>query len=269
MPSTVAVAVAAVLANQVAARRLSVKLLMENWRKYLLTESIDSRIMKQIDKAQEMGCIIYVNDGQNAGWVEIVETASNLSAGKVEWEYSAGQYGSCNGAAVVELAKSDEGLGPLAYDVAIEVSGGLTSDRKEVSDEAEQVWKTYVDSRKDVEIDQLDVHKDYGYDQLTPDNANDDCDQIPATQRYKGQWSDSALSKVVYKKGRPVVDELQSRGMLKMVAAEGRDFQKDSSYIKDHEGNKEELIGDGGQDNSEPYEKNPIKKRSKGAPPAG
>ena len=50
---------------------------------------------------------------------------------------------------------------------------------------------------------------------------------------------------------------------------EGRDFQKDSSYIKDHEGNKEELIGDGGQDNSEPYEKNPIKKRSKSAPPAG
>lgn len=50
---------------------------------------------------------------------------------------------------------------------------------------------------------------------------------------------------------------------------EGRDWQKDSSYIKDHEGNKEELIGDGGQDNSEPYEKNPIKKRSKSAPPAG
>ena len=50
---------------------------------------------------------------------------------------------------------------------------------------------------------------------------------------------------------------------------EGRDFQKDSSYIKDHEDNKEELIGDGGQDNSEPYEKKPIKKRSNSAPPAG
>ena len=49
---------------------------------------------------------------------------------------------------------------------------------------------------------------------------------------------------------------------------EGRDFQKDSSYIKDHANNKEELIGDGGQDNSEPYDKEPIKKRSKSAPPA-
>lgn len=48
---------------------------------------------------------------------------------------------------------------------------------------------------------------------------------------------------------------------------EGRDFQKDSSYVKDHADNKEELIGDGGQDNSEPYDKEPIKKRSKSAPP--
>lgn len=50
---------------------------------------------------------------------------------------------------------------------------------------------------------------------------------------------------------------------------EGKDFQKDSSYVKDHPENKEELIGDGGQENSPPYNKKPIKKRSKSAPPAG
>ena len=43
IPNTVAVAVAAVLANQVAARRLSVKLLMENWRKFLAEELSGSK----------------------------------------------------------------------------------------------------------------------------------------------------------------------------------------------------------------------------------
>ena len=46
------------------------------------------------------------------------------------------------------------------------------------------------------------------------DNPDDDCDQIPATQRYKGDWSKSALSKIFFKDGTPVVDELDSRGML-------------------------------------------------------
>ena len=88
------------------------------------------------------------------------------------------------------------------------------SDRTEVSDSAEAVWEKYMNSRKDVNSDQLDIHKDYGFDQLTPDNDDDDCDQIPATQRYKAGWSKSALSKIFFKDEMPVVDELDSRGML-------------------------------------------------------
>ena len=48
-----------------------------------------------------------------------------------------------------------------------------------------------------------------------------------------------------------------------------RDWQKESERVLDHEQNKDEIIGDGGQNNSEPYHKEPIKKRSKSAPPAG
>jgi len=225
--------------------------------------------MKQIDKAQEMGCMVYLNDGSGGGWVEIVATTSKFSAAKVEWEYSNGQYGSCDGAAFVEWAGSDEGLGPLAYDVAIEVTGGLASDRKEVSDAAEEVWKTYVSSRKDVEVGQLDIDIESDMPQLTPKNPNDDCLQLPAKQKYVYDWSDSALSKVIYKKGRPVMDELEKRGMLKVVALEERDWQKESERITGHEQNKETIIGDGGQGNSKPYEKDPIKKRSKSAPPGG
>lgn len=78
-----------------------------------------------------------------------------------------------------------------------------------------------------------------------------------------GKLTDTAVFKRL---GRVVLLDVVS---VEKGVDEGRDFQKDSSYIKDHAGNKEELIGGGGQDNSEPYEKNPIKKRSKSAPPAG
>ena len=46
------------------------------------------------------------------------------------------------------------------------------------------------------------------------DNLDDDGDQIPATQKYKGDWHKSALSKAYFKSGTPVVDELRKRGML-------------------------------------------------------
>jgi len=195
-----------------------VKFLMENWRKYLITEAIDSRIMKQIDKAQEMGCKVVVLDKRDYGFAEIVQgeegSYSYTTIAKVSWTYNDGQFGECNKAAWVQASNAHDNLGPLAYDVAVEVSGGLMSDRTEVSDSAEAVWEKYMNSRKDVSSDQLDIHKDYGFDQLTPDNPDDDCDQIPATQRYKGDWFKSALSKIFFKDGTPVVDELDSRGML-------------------------------------------------------
>jgi len=49
---------------------------------------------------------------------------------------------------------------------------------------------------------------------------------------------------------------------------EGRDYQKESERVTDHERNKDELLGDGGQENKTPYENEPIKPRSKSAPPA-
>ena len=52
-------------------------------------------------------------------------------------------------------------------------------------------------------------------------------------------------------------------------ALQERDWQKESERVVDHPENKEELLGKGGNDNSGPYEEEPIKPRSKGAPPAG
>lgn len=193
------------------------KLLREYIRALLIESAIDPRIMKQIDTAQRLECKVYVQDSKENGKVEIVSTPDNLSMGKVEWEYNRGQYGNCSGAPSVNWSYSDENLGPLAYDVAIEVSGGLTSDRTEVSAAAENVWKNYMNSRSDVQNDQLDILDGYGYEQLTPGNEDDDCDQIPATQRYEDEWYKSAMAKVFFKNGTPVVDELRKRGMYEEV----------------------------------------------------
>jgi len=187
---------------------------MENWRRFLLTESIDSRIMKQIDKAQQMGCKVYAVNKRDHGFAEIVQGESNLSIAKVQWAANDGSFGECNKASWVNSSDAHDELGPLAYDVAMEQTGGLMADRTEVSDSAEAVWEKYMNSREDVQQDQLDIHNDYGFPQLTPDNPDDDCDQIPATQKYKGDWSKSALSKIFFKKGTPVMDELRKRGML-------------------------------------------------------
>ena len=50
------------------------KLLREYIRE-LLTESIDPRIMKQIDKAEEMGCKVVIVDTGGYGIAEIVQGA--------------------------------------------------------------------------------------------------------------------------------------------------------------------------------------------------
>ena len=88
------------------------------------------------------------------------------------------------------------------------------SDRTEVSHEAMVVWDYYTNNRPDVQVDQLDILKDYGEQQLTPDDKSDDCDQVPAYDRYKSDWHKSGLSKKISKRGTPVIDELKARGML-------------------------------------------------------
>jgi len=61
---------------------------------------------------------------------------------------------------------------------------------------------------------------------------------------------------------------LVSAESVEKAVGEGRDYQKESERVTDHERNKDELLGDGGQENKAPYENEPIKPRSKSAPPA-
>jgi hypothetical protein len=120
--------------------------------------------------------------------------------------------GKCGGAGgVVQSSTAKTGMGPLAYDVAIEETGGLglISDRATVSSSARAVWDYYLKNRPDVEAVQLDDQ----YNSLTPEDA-DNCDQMVADDGW-GSWIESPLSKLYKKSGTPVMDELRKRGMLR------------------------------------------------------
>ena len=185
--------------------------LLREYIRELLTESaIDPKIMKMIEKATQLGLFVVV--GPNS--VRIESQGGNLYA-EVNWD-SYPDYGPCLDGAYVTGARApgNSEMGPLAYDVAIEVTGGLMSDRTEVSDEAERVWDYYLNNRPDVQSQQLDIMPDYDARQLTPRNKGDDCDQIPAHTKYGDDWHTSSLSKKFYKRGTPVMDELRERGLL-------------------------------------------------------
>lgn len=137
--------------------------------------------------------------------------------------------GKCRGA--YEVTKSIvgiNGLGPLLYDIAMEVAGpaGIMPDRRMVSPEARRVWNYYLDSRPDVTHDQLDSKPGT----ITPDIEEDDCLQDAAGEvvinpekgryaslRRGGDWVKSPLSKVYRKRGTPTIDRLRALGIIDIV----------------------------------------------------
>ena len=189
------------------------KLLREYIRE-LLTESIDSKIMSMIDRAEEAGFRAFVKPGYAAVYDPTIDVSKyydgyvgsiNRVAG-VSWNHiNTGEFGfPCSGARPVSVSGSkDFGMGPLAYDLAIEASGGLMSDRVEVSKEAENVWRYYMKNRPDVIVTQLDNEKN----KLTPEKE----DNCPHPRRFSIK---SPLTKMYSKAGTPVMDELRKRGML-------------------------------------------------------
>ena len=188
------------------------KLLREYIRELLTESTVHPRIMRMIDRLEkEEGGKVKIHKYQ-----VLVKDRQMKTLAQVSFDPTGGMYGNCSGASIVSIAEAEGGYGPLAYDIAIEATGGLAADRTEVSDEAEAVWDYYANYRKDVQVDQLDIDymNSYGEDQLTPDNKSDDCDQVPAYSKYGPEWADTGLSKKISKAGTPVIDELRKRGML-------------------------------------------------------
>ena len=133
--------------------------------------------------------------------------------------------GKCLNAWEIQLANvtGTGGMGPLLYDVAMELSGrnGLMPDRVAVSAEARSVWEFYLRNRPDIEVMQLDsvdseVTPDVPGDFLTPGFDDDNCLQNSAWEHIRDAWADSALSKAYRVKGggTPTIDELRRLGLI-------------------------------------------------------
>ena len=127
--------------------------------------------------------------------------------------------GKCIGAYEVNQSyvgdSGPDGLGPLLYDIAMELTGpaGLMSDRSIVSPSARKVWQYYHDRRPDVDHLQLDSLPGT----ITPYNEEDDCYQQSARDDAR-DWKKSSLSKVYRKKGTPVIDRLKALGIIEIVS---------------------------------------------------
>ena len=195
------------------------KLLREYIREKLLTESVDPKIMSMIDKLENNGGHVEILPDRVIVWEPPLSDKSwpttNRHVAVVAYETPHElQAGRCAGAdSIVTSSHAKTGLGPLAYDVAIEQTGGLglMPDRYTVSNAAAAVWDKYYSSRPDVQAVQTDDHDN----SLTPEN-DDNCDQKSAMHNQGNyHFEKSSLSKVYKKSGTPVMDELRKRGMLK------------------------------------------------------
>ena len=189
--------------------------LIREYIRELLTESIDSKIISMIDKLEGLEGFVEIMPDRAVVMINKVVRGDRypVPLGAVVWG-DGRLSGPCLGAKIVSSSHMKKGFGPLAYDVAIEATGGLAPDRDSVSKSANAVWDRYMNGRADVQALQLDNDRNH----LTPEDK-DNCDQRSA-RVDSGGWSpigsfwDSSLSKVYKKSGTPVMDELRKRSML-------------------------------------------------------
>lgn len=117
----------------------------------------------------------------------------------------------------VVLSNAAHGLGPLLYDIVMEVAseigGGLYSDRSEVSGEARNIWSYYDSNRPDVQKFDMDSPQN----ERTPD-LYDNCDiELVRSEMGQEEWWKNPLGKVYVKKGSPTIKRLMQLGKIEIV----------------------------------------------------
>lgn len=201
------------------------KIIREEIRKNFLHEA-----MYTPEKASSIGLIFTVkrhNFGNGGYLITASFPGASGPIGTVSISRSLG-IGKCLGAYEVTSADTRiDGLGPLLYDIAMEVAGnaGIMSDRRLVSPEARKVWNHYFKNRSDVQNSQLDSNPGT----LTPSD-DDDCQQVSssffvpdpergafASLRQGADWVSSPLSKVYRKRGTPIIDKLRELNIISFV----------------------------------------------------
>lgn len=199
------------------------KLLMENWRGFLLQEAmatpkdLPNGVGVRVKISPQRFEISYVASSN----VNIYGAISILKPGNVKGA------GPClNACLVEETSETTKGFGPMLYEIAIELASahfeGLTADRVVVSQDALNVWKKY-SKRSDVDHKQLDTYvggvfgDEKGFDkpQLTPEDPTDDC--YMSSAHSEGNWTKSPLSKVYRKDSQDFIKKLKRFGKIEFV----------------------------------------------------
>lgn len=201
---------------------MTMKLLFENWRGYLLTEGMKT----PEDLPDNVGVLVNTENSPDQIEFSLIDTHTGrpsqnpkgeVTIGSIEQQY-ADWYGPCLNGWIVVATMADEGWGPMLYDIAIEWASmrgsgvGLIPDRVMVSDEAYSVWEKYMNSRSDVQVTQLDNNNN----ELTPDER-DNCAQnsaVSAAGRKGLDWHQTPISKLYTKKGAEMIKKLQGAGKL-------------------------------------------------------
>ena len=196
---------------------------MKNLRQYirqiLLTEGMMTaadlldQFVVVIKQTNEEYFMVYYGHKDNPN--QIVALPSGMPMGRITIGRGT-DYGPCAGAMKVGIADAGHGWGPLLYDIAIEfatqIANGLIADREAVSEDAEYVWRYYMERRSDVESVQLDNLDNY----FTP-QEEDNCDQdVPMDYEGPNGWMDSPLSKR-YTKSPTTINALKAAGKLVML----------------------------------------------------
>jgi hypothetical protein len=159
--------------------------------------------------------ILKVSSSRN--FIVIKATKGSQEIGWLE----AGRVMSCYGAFEVLSSNSyRKGLGPMLYDIAMEVAtelgGGLISDRYTVSDDAQRVWGKFQNDRPDVVRSQLDSLEN----ELTPTEV-DNCD-VEISKIFVGdKWPDHPLSGAYRKSGMETIRRLSR---MKKIQIDGMDI---------------------------------------------
>lgn len=216
-------------------------------RKTILSEGIKSPsdllpgsyVLVELDPAKKISSAKLLVPYPDAPWAKFRSNpeATHTVAARVDWGE---QYlkQPCMGAAEVTFANvskryltdagypDPEGFAPMLYDIAMEMQGekGLMCDRDDVSWDAKNVWEKYLTIRDDVKPKLLDTESG-----SYTDDPSDDCDQT-TFMNYAGvygededesfrskmirHWASQVFVKV---SGTPVIDELRSKGLLKVV----------------------------------------------------
>jgi|LakMenEpi03Aug12_release.lakeMendotaPanAssembly.Ray.scaffolds.fasta_scaffold173769_2 hypothetical protein len=149
--------------------------------------------------------------------VDSIDTEPIVRAGVTLWHDTDGQ---CNGSGIVGRAASVAGsrMGPAAYEAAMWLANGLTSDRKETSRAAGMVWAKYADRVSGGEIDALPF--DDVSDPQTPP-PEDDC------ELQDRDWLNSSYH---LKSKPPGLDEMMSNH--KKAASAVARFDLEESVLK-------------------------------------